>query len=83
MFVSTKSENVKDEYIIKETLGEGAFGKVYKVVHKRSGFVRALKTIKKNSVIKGGQGQNDELFNEMSILKKLNHPNVINIYELF
>ena len=51
MFVKTNTENVKDEYIIKETLGEGAFGKVYKVIHKRSGFVRALKTIKKNSVI--------------------------------
>jgi len=39
-----------------------------------------MKSIKKNTVI---LDENNELFTEISILKNLNHPNVINIYELF
>lgn len=35
MFVRVNSnKNINDAYLIKEMIGEGGFGKVYKVVHK-------------------------------------------------
>ena len=40
-----------------------------------------MKSIKKNTVLI--DDINNELFTEINILKNLNHPNVINIYELF
>lgn len=42
--------------------------------------VRAMKTIKKNSIIKE---EEDKLFSEMNILKNLDHPNILRLIELF
>ena len=39
-----------------------------------------MKSIKKASVLKDHL---NELFTEVNILKKLNHPNIVNIFELF
>jgi serine/threonine protein kinase len=36
---------VEDEYELKEILGQGCFGSVYKAVHKASGKIRAIKQI--------------------------------------
>lgn len=79
--MSTNQRSIHEDYSIRETLGQGAYGKVVKVIHRRSGIVRAMKSIKKNTVLL--DDENNELFTEISILKNLNHPNVINIYELF
>ena len=42
-----KSKSLFDEYTIKEKLGEGAYGSVYKVQHKFTNFLRAVKAIKR------------------------------------
>jgi len=39
-----------------------------------------MKTIKKSNVIKE---EEEKMFAEVSILSKLNHPNIIRLYELF
>ena len=39
-----------------------------------------MKVIKKNSLIKEDE---QKLFQEMNILKNLNHPNIIRLFELF
>jgi calcium-dependent protein kinase len=59
---------------------QGAYGKVWKVVHKASKLARAMKSIKKNSLLKEEQ---ERLFSEMNILKNLDHPNIVKLYELF
>jgi calcium-dependent protein kinase len=41
---------------------------------------RAMKAIRKNQVMKEKEA---ELFNEVSILKLLDHPNIIKLFELF
>ena len=46
-FVRMKSKSLFDEYTIKEKLGEGAYGCVYKVQHKFTNFLRAVKAIKR------------------------------------
>ena len=51
IFVSTNMRSIHEDYSIRETLGQGAYGKVVKVIHRRSGIVRAMKSIKKNTVL--------------------------------
>ena len=53
---------------------------MHKVVHKNTGMFRAMKTIKKNSIIKE---EEDRLFSEMNVLKNLDHPNILRLFELF
>lgn len=77
-FVNYKKGNIEVDYEIRETLGSGAFAKVVKVLHKKSGQFRALKIIKK---------QKDQdparMYLEVEILKKLVHPNIMQIYEFY
>ena len=42
-----KADNFFDEYELKEKLGEGAYGSVYKVQQKFTNYLRAVKAIKK------------------------------------
>lgn len=66
---------------IDDKIGEGAFGVVYKVQSKKFKFVRAMKKIAKAKLI--NPGDSESFVNEIKILQKLEHPNVIKIYELF
>ena len=61
-------------------LGEGAYGKVFKVRHKISKVLRAMKIIDKNKMSSGGK---KSLINEINILKSLDHPNIMKVYEYF
>ena len=80
--VQRKNTNVYDVYEKINFLGEGAFGSVYKVRRKNSGtreIIRALKEINKENVI----GNEDEIRNEIEVLKNLDHPNIMKIFEFF
>jgi serine/threonine protein kinase len=46
-----KEDNIFDEYDLKNKLGEGAYGCVYKVQQKTTNFLRAVKAIKKSMLI--------------------------------
>lgn len=80
IFVSLKKGLITDYYKVGKTLGEGAYGKVYQVQHRTTGLIRAMKAIKKKSVLKEEQ---EKLFSEVSILKDLDHPNIVKLYELY
>ncbi|CAG8621478.1 9145_t:CDS:2 [Diversispora eburnea] len=67
-----------EEYKVLELLGEGGFGICLKV-EDLDGQIFALKAIKKDTL---GQNQ-DEILNEMAIHGKLNHPNIVNLYDAF
>lgn len=58
----------------------GAFGKVSLVEHKATGMIRALKAIKKTQAQQSKQFQ---MLNEAKILMKLDHPNIVKLFELF
>ena len=49
-FVRMKEDNIFDEYELKEKLGEGAYGSVYKVQQKFTNYLRAVKALKKKCV---------------------------------
>ena len=73
--------NPFDIYKELEELGEGAYGVVKKVCLKENpDTVRAMKIISKENVV---EGQSQKLFDEIQILKKLEHPNIMKIYEYY
>ena len=76
-FIGYKTTKINEEYLLGETLGQGAFGTVRKAVHKVTGQERAIKILKKR------QQDERKLFLEVSILSKLTHPNIMEIYEFY
>ena len=75
-FVRMKSKNLFDEYELKEKLGEGAFGFVYKIEQKKTQFLRAVKAIKRKHV-------DSNFINEIKILKTVDHPNIIKLFDCY
>jgi calcium-dependent protein kinase len=80
-FVRQRNENVFDIYEKLQHLGNGAYGDVYKVKRKNDNEIRALKEIKKSLLEK--VNNYSDIKNEINILKKIDHPNVLKIYEFF
>lgn len=72
-----KAKSFFDEYEIQEKLGEGAFGCVYKVEHKTTQFLRAVKAIKRKHV------DSKAFSNEIAILKTVDHPNIIKLFDCY
>ena len=73
----------EDNYIIINKLGKGSFGNVYKVKHKISGNIRAMKVIKNNTIIRNDEKMKKQYLKEIQVLKELEHPNIIKIYEYY
>ena len=84
-FIVQRTKNVFDVYDKVKFLGQGAFGSVFKVVRKNSGtreIVRALKEISKESMNVSSENE-EEIRNEVEVLKKIDHPNIMKIFEFF
>lgn len=61
-----------------DKIGEGSYGSVKKGVHKKTGQIRAIKTIPKTSVKYVAKFKQ-----EIQIMKELEHPNIIRLYETY
>ena len=81
MTVNPNKENIKDNYQILSKIGEGSYGVVWKVRHKRTNLIRAMKKITKNLLSKTETV--NEIKNEIELLKSLDHPNIVKIFEFF
>ena len=67
-----------DNYDVIKQLGKGGYGKVYRVMNKKTKEIRACKHLSKLSI------KNLEKFQrEIEILRKADHPNIIKLYEIF
>ena len=63
------------------SLGSGAFGEVRLVTHKHTGHERAVKIFRKSTY--PSKREISKLQSEIEILRTLDHPNIIQIYEYF
>ena len=63
------------------TTGVGGFGKVYKVRHKQSKNIYAIKVINKKKIIDNKLTEQIKL--EVKIMYQLDHPNVVKLYNHF
>ena len=81
LLISEVRRNPFNTYDIKKSLGDGAFGKVFLVKHKITENIRAMKVIPKEGSIE--DNNDEEVLNEINVLKKIDHPNIIKIFEFY
>lgn len=81
-----KTENLTTYYDLGSMIGQpGQFGKAYKVIHKATGEVRAVKVISKNKF----RNSEDKKFHfgqlrtEIDLMKEMSHPSIIRLHEVF
>ena len=72
--IKISTDSLNNNYIIVGELGSGSYGTVKKVKHKKLGEYRAMKIINKKS---------ESSQNEVDILRKISHPNIVNIFEIY
>lgn len=78
-FPKSKEGDVMSFYEILKKLGEGSYGKIYKVKNKDTEEIRAMKQMDKIKI-----QQNLELFkNEIEIMSILDHPNICKLFEVY
>ncbi|RMX60521.1 hypothetical protein pdam_00001448 [Pocillopora damicornis] len=72
-------EKITKKYTFHDVLGTGAFSEVFMAEEKATGKLYAVKCIAKRKL----SGKEEAIENEIAILKKVNHPNIIKLWEIF
>ena len=72
--IKIQKVSVNNHYEIIGELGSGSYGSVKKVRHKELKEIRAMKVILKKT-------ENSK--NEIDIMRKISHPNIVNIYDIY
>ena len=74
--------DIKEDYEVLETIGRGSFSKVYKAKNKENGKLYAIKAIDKKKLLKNNMHLMN-IINEIEVLRNLNHPNIVKLYEVY
>eukprot|EP00931_Biecheleriopsis_adriatica_P102545 TRINITY_DN7749_c0_g1_i1.p1 TRINITY_DN7749_c0_g1~~TRINITY_DN7749_c0_g1_i1.p1 ORF type:complete len:398 (+),score=79.36 TRINITY_DN7749_c0_g1_i1:129-1322(+) len=69
---------LENHYTVSKTLGKGAYGVVYEVVQRKTGELRALKSISFEKLEDPGAFKD-----ELAIARQLDHPYIVRLYEVF
>ena len=77
-FVGKKDGKLEDKYTIVKEIGSGGFSRCLQVKNKTTGALFACKELEKNSL----SDYNGLMF-EVNLLMKLDHPNIIKLYEVY
>lgn len=81
LFIQENKKKFQEVYRIAQNLGTGTFGDVKTCFHRETGHKRAVKLFKKE--LMHNETEKSMLLKEVSILKTLDHPNIIRTYEFF
>jgi calcium-dependent protein kinase len=81
-FIKIKKKNYLEDYVFIKEIGRGAYGSVQKIKMKYGGLFRAAKVIK-SALINADKANTGKLFAEISVPIKLDHPNLVKLYEVF
>ena len=76
--VSLQTGKPSKKYKVLTVLGNGSYGKVYKAKNIITNNLVAIKSIKKKI-----DNNTVNIKNEIDVLKKLSHPNIVKIYEFY
>ena len=79
-FVISNEKGFQEVYILGGLLSIGNYGEIRKAVHRSTKEERAVKIFKKSP---SESSAGPRLRNEVDIMKKVNHPNIIRIFEFF
>ena len=81
VIVSQSNKNPSDDYKRLKFLGEGSYASVYCVENKITGAQRAMKILNKSENYSAEDDK--EILNEITILRTLDHPNILKIFEFY
>ena len=77
-FIALGSRGLRDIYDCTKKLGKGGYGKVFQVKNKNTNKLYACKKLSKLNI------KNVKKFqNEIEVLMKMDHPNIVKLYEVF
>ena len=79
MFIKHNTTDFQNNYLIGRQIGSGSFGTVYICTHIKTGSQRAVKVLPKSRVPE----ENAKIKQELEILRELDHPNIVKLYEYF
>ena len=77
IIISKNKQALTDVYKLEGELGEGGYGKVFLVRHKKMKLLRAMKMVSVNC---NNDGKTEE---EIELLRQLDHPNIVKLFEYF
>ena len=80
-FVQGLPESIYNFYEIKENLGSGSYGTVVSAIQKSTREQRAIKLINKFKLCT--EEARNKIMNEVEILRKLDHPHIVKVYEFY
>lgn len=82
VFVQENDRDFSQIYRVGKSIGSGGYGDVRKCTHRESKVQRAVKIFRKD-LIPAGQLEVGSLFQEIDIMRTLDHPNIVRVYEYF
>ena len=79
--VADSKTDAEHDYKKLQILGEGTFATVYEAQNRITDIMRAMKIIKRQK--RCSEQEKREITNEISILKTMDHPNIVKIFEFY
>ena len=85
IIAESSNANPNEEYQRLNCLGENENSSIYRVKHNITDEIRVMKIIKKSNSLKdeNGEFEDKEIKNEIDVLKTLDHPNILKIFEFY
>ncbi|CAK9157456.1 unnamed protein product [Ilex paraguariensis] len=80
MAMAYRKKDIHGKYELGRLVGHGSFAKVYHAKNLQTGESVAIKVVSKDKVIR--VGMTEQVKREISVMKKVNHPNIVRIYEV-
>ncbi|MCQ2819858.1 MAG: protein kinase [archaeon] len=77
-FICARNGSINDSYTIEKELGTGTYGTVSRIKNKITGETYACKKLVKSMI-----ADHDKFTNEINIMTKADHPNIIKLYEIY
>ena len=79
--VSKNKSDPENDYKIIKKLGQGSHGEVFEAKNRITDIVRAIKIVKKHGKVL--EKDEKEILNEENVLKTMDHPNIVKIFEFY